>query len=162
MIEMTRVSILITRWYIFDAVYPDQLPRQTISNFFLSRNERTSKNVRFVVCPISIHTCVRSSRYLWFWRKKMISKERKGYEEGDRENVSNWMNIHVHPFFHLHTSVPWYSKLDINEYLCSEKVRIIRKEIERKKERKDEGEIWRIVSKLNEHPSTCTSSSTGE
>lgn len=33
--------------------------------------------------------------------KKM--KERKGYEERDRENVSNWMNIHVHPF--LYTSV---------------------------------------------------------
>lgn len=109
-----------------------------------------------------LYTRVYVRRYLWFWRKKMIPKERKGYEEGDRENVSNWMNIHVHPFFHLHTSVPWYSKLDINEYLCSEKVRIIRKEIERKKERKDEGEIWRIVSKLNEHPSTCTSSSTGE
>lgn len=32
-------------------------------------------------------------------------EERKGYEEGDRENVSNWMNIHVHPFFYLRTSV---------------------------------------------------------
>ena len=70
---------------------------QTISNFFLSTNERTS-NVRFV--PFLYTFCVRSNLEISL-EKKM--KERKGYEEGDRENVSNWMNIHVHPF--LYTSV---------------------------------------------------------
>lgn len=74
-----------------------------VNNFQYFPPDKWTYKLDSSLSPISIHVCTFKVGDISGSGKKM--EERKGYEEGDRENVSNWMNIHVHPFFHLRTSV---------------------------------------------------------